>query len=480
MNEKNAGKYVFEGEGIGFGAGILLTVAAIAAIVIEIIGRLVDNEQITHNLVFHIMVPSLLVLAVIFFWSYFLLDRKHKRLMQAKQARYIQSVETVRQHSVSVGDARDDYVSYISNDIKRYVAAARSGEEWIIHHKDDPESVTETATRLLHSTISMEFLIRNLTHVSALESQGFKPAKDLVDIQGAIEGVYPEIEQIIEGRKVRFSIGPIDLTHRTALGDTAAIRMILENVIVNALEFIKEDGNITLGVKELPSESGNAEYCFVISDNGVGMSATYLDHIFTLESCANGSLRKDCREIGLNMAVARKMIYELGGSLRAESVEEQGTHVYITIPLTMYQHLDENEQFLDGLRILVVEDNSLNMEITQFLLEEKGAIVTPAENGKVAVDTFRTSMPDSFDVILMDVMMPVKDGITATREIRALERRDAFTVPIVAMTANGRDEDIENVLKAGMSAHLMKPVKPEELFGVLLQCKNLITANRQS
>ncbi len=480
MNENNAVKNAFENEGIGFVAGIFLTVATIAAIVIESVSRLGENEAVTHNVAFHIVVPSLLVLAVVFFWSYFLLNRKHKRQMLQRQARYFQSVETVRQHSASVGDARDEYVAYISKDIKRYVAVARSGEEWLIRHKDDPDSVLETATRMLHSTISMEFLIRNLTHVSVLESQGFKPAKDLVDIQAAIEGIYPEIEQIIEARKVRFSTGPIDLTHHTALGDIAAIRMILENVIVNALEFIKEDGSITLGVRELPSEAGNAEYCFVISDNGVGMSASYLEHVFTLDHCERSSLRKDCREIGMNMAVARRMICELGGTLRAESVEEQGTHVYITIPLTMYQQLDENEMFLDGLRILVVEDNALNMEITQFLLEEKGAIVTPAENGQVAVETFRTSLPDSFDVILMDVMMPVKDGITATREIRALERRDAFTVPIVAMTANGRDEDIENVLKAGMSAHLMKPVKPEELFGVLLQCKNLISANRES
>lgn len=480
MNENNAVKNAFDSERLGFTAGILLTIATVAAIAFEIVCRFADNGSTIHNAAFHIVVPSLLVLTVILFWTFYLLDRKHKQLMQKKQARFIQSVETVRQHSVSVGDARDDYIAYISKDVRRYAAAARTGEEWLIHHADDPDAVLETATRLLHSTISMEFLIRNITHISVLEAQGFKPAKDLVDIHGAIEGIYPEIEQILKGRKVHFSIGQVDVTHRTALGDVAAIRMILENVIVNAIEFIKEDGNITLGVKELPSESGNAEYCFVISDNGVGMSTTYLDHVFTLEGCASGNLRKDCREIGLNMAVARKMIYEMGGSLRAESVEEQGTHVYITIPLMMYQQFDENEMFLDGLQILVVEDNALNMEITQFLLEEKGAIVTPAENGQVAVELFRTSMQDTFDVILMDVMMPVKDGITATREIRALERRDAFTVPIVAMTANGRDEDIENVLKAGMSAHLMKPVKPEELFGVLLQCKNLISANRQS
>lgn len=488
MKDKKAEQAKLNKDMIGFVTGCAITVAFALATIVFVLSKRAnitysarffeDGSEIPFYLLNEVILVILL-LGVLIFWLYYALSRRRERLMEIQEQVYSVTVEEAEQRTAFIGAARNDYMSYISKDIKRYAGSIQSCGEMILEKNGDFDAVEITTKRLLSSTIALSFLVKNVTKVGQIEAGEYKPAKDLIDMKDTINAIYPEIAEILDEREVSFSLGQTDISHVSVLGDAQAIQLVLENVIVNALDFIKADGHITLGAKEIVSGADEASFCFVISDDGVGMSDTYLEHVFTLNDCKYGNLRSACREIGLNMAVARKLIYDMGGSIKAESVEGQGTHIFITIPMGLCEKAVD-DQFLGGMRILVVEDNELNLEVTKYLLEEKGVIVSQASNGQEAIDVFASSDPGTYDVIIMDVMMPVMDGLTATKKIRALERLDAQTVSIIAMTANGRSQDVEDVLLSGMNAHLMKPVKPEELFGVLIQCRNLQYRNRES
>jgi CheY-like chemotaxis protein len=253
----------------------------------------------------------------------------------------------------------------------------------------------------------------------------------------------------------------------------------LVNVISNAIKYNCENGSVTLSCRELtqkPEQVGTV-YEFVCADTGIGMSEEFQKHMFEQFTQEKAVGEVAHHGTGLGLAIVKNLVDELKGTIRCESEIGKGTVFYITIPFAIDTNVkpheplcdDLSDKNLDGVTVLLVEDNDMNMEVAEFILTEEKATVIKANNGQEAVDIFAKSKQGEINVILMDVMMPVMDGETATRNIRALNREDAATVPIIAMTANAFEEDVRSAFDAGMNEHITKPVEPDNLKRAILR-----------
>lgn len=247
------------------------------------------------------------------------------------------------------------------------------------------------------------------------------------------------------------------------------LRQIFLNIYGNCIKYNRPGGKIATTVDTLEEKDGIGTYRWTITDTGIGMSKEFLDHIFEPFAQEKMDARSEYTGTGLGMAIVKELIAQMGGTITAKSEKGVGSTFIITIPFEIapapVQSPDAVKEEVDisGTKILLVEDNSLNAEIAETLLTDHGVKVTTVSNGKQAVDLFASQPAGTFDVILMDIMMPVMDGLTASKTIREMDRPDAKTIPIIAMTANAFKADIDEYLKAGMNAHLAKPFNIELL-----------------
>lgn len=253
--------------------------------------------------------------------------------------------------------------------------------------------------------------------------------------------------------------------HKFAFGSPLHIRQVLLNIIGNAIKYNKSGGTVTISSSDKVLPDGRIEYTISIADTGIGMSKEYLKKIFEPFSQEHIDARSVYEGTGLGMSITKSLVEKMEGTISVESVEGVGSKFTVKIPLREAQRSDvtkNNESVsiksIEGLKIILAEDNDLNAEIACEILSDEGAEIKWVENGKLAFDEFNQNPPGTYDVILMDCMMPVMDGLTATKTIRALEREDAKTIPIIAMTANAFAEDVRNCLESGMNDHVSKPI----------------------
>ena len=266
----------------------------------------------------------------------------------------------------------------------------------------------------------------------------------------------------------------LDVRHHYVVCDQTKLQEIMLNIISNAIKYTPEGHSIYVEVHEAVSENpSKIRYIFSCEDTGIGMSEEYLPHIYEEFSREHSTTENKVPGTGLGLPIIKSMIELMGGSIQVESRQGIGTKftIDLSFDIALKEEVYGSEDTIEssaihtikGKRILLVEDNELNAEIAEFMLTENGAKVETVNNGLEAVQHFEASAPGTYDVILMDVMMPVMDGLTATRTIRALERQDAKTIPIIAMTANAFREDAERCMEAGMNAHLAKPLDDEKI-----------------
>ena len=248
----------------------------------------------------------------------------------------------------------------------------------------------------------------------------------------------------------------------------------------NAVKYTNKGGTIETYCIEKSSTEDTATYLFVIKDNGIGMTDEFQKRAFEAFTQESSVTSGGYMGIGLGLSITKKLVDQLGGTIRLESEKGKGTTFYVEIPFKINKlnsgtagSADDTQESIDlsGMNILVVEDDDLNREIAHFILEDSGAAVFEALNGEEAVQMFKGSELYQFDVILMDVMMPLMNGYEATRAIRSLDRPDAESVIIIAMSANAFQEDIEESIKSGMNRHLAKPLNSKELISVINQYK---------
>ena len=266
-------------------------------------------------------------------------------------------------------------------------------------------------------------------------------------------------------------------THWDLIGSPGYVKRVMMNILSNAVKYNRANGQIYISCRELPSEQPEMTTIeFTCRDTGIGMTEAFQKQIFEPFAQEHTGSRTKFAGTGLGMPITKKLVEKMGGTISFESKEGAGTTFVIRVPFKIDPDVDEHkvqkdipEKSIEGLHILLVEDNELNMEIAEFMLRNEGADVTKAWNGQKAVEIFEKGRPDEFDVILIDIMMPVMNGYEAARMIRSMDREDAKVIPIIAMTANAFTEDKLRTKEAGMNEHIAKPVDMKRLVKIICE-----------
>ena len=377
----------------------------------------------------------------------------------------------------AVSQAKTDFLSRMSHEIRTplnaivgMTAIARN----VVDHRD---RVLECLDKLETSNQYLISLINDILDMSRIESGKMElnvQPMDMEDFVRSLEGMMrPQAEQ----KGLRFIVENRCCQGLALVTDRLRLEQVLINIIGNAVKFTGEGGDVVFSITPEERCSGGQRLTFSVKDTGIGIASEALDSIFNAFEQAEKNTSVRYGGTGLGLAISSRLVQMMGGTLGVRSVLGEGSEFYFTLTLPIGK-LDgqrprsrepEHHDF-HGRRLLIVEDNLLNQEIAQSLLEMEGFLVETAENGQAALDAFGSHEPGYYDAVLMDIRMPVMDGIEATRRIRTMERPDSRTIPIIAMTANAFDQDSRKSLDSGMNGHLSKPIRVEELLGMLDAC----------
>ena len=338
--------------------------------------------------------------------------------------------------------------------------------------KRNPE-VRGCLEKISDSSDHLLTLINDVLDISRIESGKTKFHPTPVDITAVADVVIDIMHGFLSNRELTFDVRRVKTEHPYVLADAVRIREVLVNILGNAVKFTEDGGSITFEVTYHPGEDDrHIRVRYRVTDTGVGMSAEFVTHIFDEFSQEESSARTNYKGTGLGMAIIKRYVDLMGGTISVDSKKGEGSTFIVEFPLELTDESKVQKQDtavgsvnMKGVRVLLAEDNELNAEIAIVQLEELGMVVTRVSDGKEAVERFRESDADTFDIIFMDIMMPEMNGYEATRAIRELkDHPDARTIPIIAMTANAFAEDVQASLDAGMNGHLAKPIVMEEVI----------------
>lgn len=376
----------------------------------------------------------------------------------------------------SANRVKTEFLSRMSHDIRTplngIIGLLRINED----HFDNRELVFENQKKMHVAAKHLLSLINDILQMSKLESGGVILSRERISLSEQRD----DIRSILSDRVVEAGLEWIDEVKDYSFpvpfvyGSPLHLRQIFLNILGNCIKYNKKGGRILTKMEFLGTTGNRCTYRWTASDTGIGMSPEFLTHIFDPFTQERQDARSVYQGTGLGMAIVKRLIDAMEGTISITSEEGKGSNFVITIPFEIAPAEEEKPKEkghvdIAGLHLMLVEDNELNAEIAQMLLTDKGARVTVVGDGKQAVDLFKRKIPGTFDAILMDIMMPVMDGMTATRAIRSLARADAKTIPIIAMTANAFDEDAKKCMEAGMNAHLTKPIEIDHVIEVLGQ-----------
>ncbi len=388
------------------------------------------------------------------------------KITREREKAYQEKLLAAMQEAEKANRAKTDFLLRMSHDIRTPLngivgmldVAERCRED--INKRDEcKEKIRESAQQLLE-------LINEVLDMNKLESGKVVLEHVPFDMQAVSRNVFTLVSRQAEVRGIEIIEEDCNVPHYRLIGSPVHYKRIMTNILSNAIKYNKENGKIYITCREIPYNENMVNIEFKCRDTGVGMSPKFVEHIFEPFTQENETVRSEYGGTGLGMSITKKLTDKMGGKITVESEKDKGSTFDVIIPFEIDngEEKETNEETgeisdsISGLKILLVEDNDLNMEIAKFLLEEEGVSVVEARNGKEAVETFAKSEIFEFDLILMDIMMPLMNGYEATEIIREMTRPDAAKIPIIAMTANAFTEDRIATKKAGMNAHLAKPL----------------------
>lgn len=366
--------------------------------------------------------------------------------------------------------AKNLFLSRMSHDIRTPINGILGMTRIGLEHLSDPEVVKDSFEKIRSMGNQLEFIINEILDITQLESGRIELLHEPFDLRSELESIAEATAS--QAPHLKFYGFQFEESHDEVVGSAMHIRRLLENILSNAVKYNQLNGSIECCVEEEPMDESHALYRFIVRDTGIGMSEAFQKRMFELFSQENGVVLTEFHGTGLGLPIAKKLADLMGGNISINSIEGKGTTVTVELPLEIVNREQHSENIreekegkvLKDLHILLVEDNALNREIAQYILEQAGAVVETAENGEKGVRAFLTASPGTYDIILMDIMMPVLDGLGAAREIRSSGHSQAKTIPIIAMTANAFADDIRAVKMAGMNAHLAKPVDEKKMI----------------
>ena len=375
--------------------------------------------------------------------------------------------------------AKSDFLSSMSHDIRTPMNAIIGMTDLALANREKPEQIDESLSIIKTSSEHLLRLINDILDMSRIESGRIVLAKEVFNFKSEMDKVAARFRALAEKRGLLFTYC-LDIRHESCIGDLLRLTKILENILGNAIKFTLPGGRVSLEITELPARDGKriGWYRYVICDTGIGIEEESLGHIFDPFYRAESSTISRTEGSGLGLSIVKNIIDYKGGTIDVKSAPNQGTAFYVELPIHFADDFAESlngirakeaKADLSGIRILLVEDNEINQRIAVKILENAGARVDVASDGKEGTEKFLGSGEGWFDIIMMDVQMPVMDGYNATRLIRGSIHPQAQTIPIIAMTANVFADDVKKCLDAGMDAHIAKPVDTKKLYGVIYE-----------
>ena len=435
------------------------------------------DTEVFHNLplsVAGVIFLYFLMFSIFWFWTY-RTNLAHRKQEQEKDEKYKAELLIAAKKAEAANEAKTEFLQRMSHDIRTPINGICGMLDVADHYADDMKKQTECRGKIKEASHLLLELVNDVLDMSKLESGEVVLEEIPFNLSSISREVFVVIEQIAAEQNIRIVWEKKEITHRDFIGSPGYVKRVMMNILSNAVKYNRENGHIYITCTEIPSEQpGMTTMEFVCRDTGIGMTEAFQKQIFEPFAQEHTGSRTKFAGTGLGMPISKKLIEKMGGTITFESAEGIGTTFVIRVPFKIdldvdirEEQADVSEKSIKGLHILLAEDNELNMEIAEFMFQNEGTEVTKAWNGQEAVELFEKSRPGEFDVILMDIMMPVMNGYEATKMIRSLDREDAKVIPIIAMTANAFAEDRLRAKEAGMNEHIAKPVDAKLLVKII-------------
>ena len=435
------------------------------------------DTEVFHNLPFGVISVIFfyfLMFSIFWFWTY-RTNLAHRKQEQEKDEKYKAELLIAAKKAEAANEAKTEFLQRMSHDIRTPINGICGMVNMADHYADDMEKQTEYRTKVKEASNLLLELVNDVLDMSKLESGEIVLEEIPFNLSSIYREVFVVIEQVAAEQNIQIVWEKKEITHRDLIGSPGYVKRVMMNILSNAMKYNRENGHIYISCIEIPSEQPEMTTMeFVCQDTGIGMTEEFQKCVFEPFAQEHTGSRTKFAGTGLGMAISRKLVEKMGGTITFESEKGVGTTFVIRVPFKIDLDADKHEEQTDaseksikGLNILLAEDNELNMEIAEFMLQNEGAHVSKAWNGQEAIEVFKKSEPGEFDVILMDIMMPIMNGYEATKIIRSLDREDAKVIPIIAMTANAFTEDRIRAKEAGMDEHVAKPVDVELLVKVI-------------
>ena len=417
-----------------------------------------------------------LIFSVFWFWIY-RTNQAHRKKEQEKEEKYKAELLRAAKRADAANEAKTEFLQRMSHDIRTPINGICGMLDVADHYADDMDKQRECRTKIKEASNLLLELVNEVLDMSKLESDEVVLEEIPFQLDSIFEELLVVIEQIAAKRNIRIVWEKKEVIHWNLIGSPGYVKRILMNILTNAVKYNRESGCIYISCMEIASEqTGMVTMEFICRDTGIGMTEAFQKRLFEPFAQEHAGSRTKFSGTGLGMSITKKLIEKMGGTITFESELGKGTTFVLRIPFQTDPDVEKREEqktaterSIKGLKILLAEDNALNMEIAEFMLQNEGACVCKAWNGQQAAEIFENSRPYEFDAILVDIMMPVMNGYEAAERIRSLDREDAKVVPIIAMTANAFTEDRIRAKKAGMDEHIAKPIDVKLLVKVI--CK---------
>lgn len=413
-----------------------------------------------------------------------------RREMQERETEYRNEYDRLESDARVANNVKTDFLRRMSHDIRTPINGIRGMLDIADYYADDLQKQQECRDKIREASGYLLELVNDILDMSKLESGEIVWKDEPFDLRQALREIASITKLQAAERNIDFSVVEDNVVHAKLIGSTVLLKRICFNLIGNALKYNKENGWLRVSCNEIAFDGESGEYEFVCADSGIGMSEEFQKRMYEPFAQEDPSFKNFYSGSGLGLAIVKKLVDALDGTIDVQSTRGVGTTFTVRLRFktdkeaangnadTAKEIVSATEKAagaaqdkkpLAGVKILLAEDNELNLEIARFMLTTAGAQVDEVYNGRAALDTYLASEEGHYDVLLMDVMMPVMDGLKATKLIRASKRKDASSLPIFAMTANAFSEDIVRVREAGMNEHCPKPLNRDKLIAMILK-----------
>ena len=379
-----------------------------------------------------------------------------------EEVEHRKQLESALDEAQRANRAKSEFLSRMSHDLRTPLNGIKGMIAIEENSAGENREVLSALEKAAKSEKLLEMLVDDVLDMSSLELGNAEPERNYIEVK-ALYDVYTSVtRQLADPLGISVISHPADIEHNKVYGSEKHIRSMMFKIIQNSVKFNKPGGTVETFVHEQPADSNHSVYIIEVKDTGIGMSRDFIEHIFEPFVKEHNDAGTELG-MGLGLPIAKKLSELMGGRIEVESEPGKGSLFRVHIPLELCFDKEAKEQkiphgLLKGKNVLIAEDNELNLEIAQYMLESEGAVITAARNGAEAVRIFTENPGHYFDLILMDLMMPELDGISAAQRIRSSGKEDAKTIPIIAMSANVLPVDVEHCMSAGMNGHIPKPI----------------------